>query len=274
MKITRNRFEHRGFSLSYLDSAPGDTQRPVVMLMHGFPDTAEMWQKQIEALHAAGYRCIAPDTLGCGESDMAPRIGDYHALKLAGDRVALLDHLGLEKAHVVGHDWGGMLAWFFAAYFPQRIGRLVLLSMGHPTAYQRAGLKQKLMGWYTLFFQLGGVSEWLLSREGRFSLRNVFASHPQMDEVIERLQAPGRLTAALRIYRAAVIPILIRKQPGISAPTLAVWSEGDRFLTESQLTGSQKYVDAEWHYERVSGGHWMSLEQPERINQLLLQHLD
>ena len=105
LQPVRAGFEHRGFTLSYLDSSPDDPHRPVVLLLHGFPDEASMWQPQMAALHAAGYRGVAPDTLGCGQSDMAPRVRDYHCVKIAGDHVALLNHLGIDKAHVVGHDW-------------------------------------------------------------------------------------------------------------------------------------------------------------------------
>lgn len=272
MELTRAQFEHRGFSQSYLDSAPGARDCPVVMLLHGFPDTAAMWQAQIDTLHAAGYRCIAPDTLGCGESEIAPRVRDYNAVRIAGDRAALLDHLGIDKAHIVGHDWGAVVAWFFAAYHPQRTNKLLVMSVGHPTAYGRAGFKQKLLGWYTIFFQFGGLAESLLSGEGLFSLRKVFATHPDMDEVMQRLREPGRMTAALRIYRAGLLPILIHKQPRVSAPTLGIWSDGDRFLTEEQMLESEKYLDGSWRYERLSGHHWISLLQPERVSQLILEH--
>ena len=272
--VARFSFEHRGFQLSYLDTAPGDSNRPVVLLMHGFPDTAEMWQAQMRALHDAGYRCIAADTLGCGESDMAPRVGDYNAIKIATDYDALLGHLGISQAHVAGHDWGAVIAWVFAAYFPARTKSLVVMSVGHPTAYARSGWAQKKLGWYTFFFQLGGVSEVLLSGEGRFSLRNVFRTHPHMDEVMQRLRAPGRMQAAVRIYRAAVKPLLLQKQPPVSAPTLGLWSVGDRFLTESQMLASEHYVENDWRYERLEGHHWMTLEQPEKVNALLLAHFE
>ncbi len=272
--FVRHQFSQRGFELSYLDSAPGDASRPVVLLLHGFPDTADMWASQIEALHAAGYRCLAPDMLGCGQSDMAPRARDYHARLIASDHAALLDHLGIQKAHVVGHDLGAVVAWFMAAYFPQRVGRMVVMSVGHPTAYGRAGLRQKLIGWYVLFFQIRGFAEWLLSGEGRFSLRFVFRTHPHMDAIMQRMRQKGRLTAAINFYRAALLPVLFQRQPNVSAPTLCLWSDGDLFLTESQVLASGKYLDGPWRYERLQGHHWMSLEQPERVTELILQHLE
>lgn len=268
----RGYFDSRGFRLSYLDSAPGEPDRPAVLLLHGFPDEAGMWSAQIDALHAAGYRCIAPDTIGCGESAIGAQLHDYSARLIIADALALLDRLGIAQAHVVGHDWGAVLAWYLAIYHPRRLLKLAVLSVGHPTAYGRAGLAQKIKGWYVLFFLLAGLSERLLAGNGRFSLRRVFASHPQMDAVMQRLSAPGRLTAALRIYRANFVDVLFRSHPAVQAPTLALWSEQDRFLTQAQMLASKSRVRGEWHYRRLRGHHWIPLQQPDVLNELLLEH--
>ena len=95
-----------------------------------------------------------------------------------------------------------------------------------------------------------------------------------MDEVLRRLREPGRMTAALRMYRAAIAPVLLKRQPQVTAPTLGLWSEGDRFVVEAQMKASAKFVDGAWRYQRLPGGHWMSLEQPERIGALILDHLE
>ncbi|MEL7450051.1 MAG: alpha/beta fold hydrolase [Pseudomonadota bacterium] len=270
-KTRRHRFTHRGLSLSYLDSGPRDAA--AVLLLHGFPDHAGMWTPQIEALNAAGYRCIAPDTVGCGESAIAPRLRDYNCVRIAGDHAALLDHLELQGVHVVGHDWGAVIGWLLAGHHPARVQSLTALSVGHPTAYARAGFKQKLLGWYTAFFMLGGIAERLLLSRGRFGLGRVFQSHPEPEEVMGRLRQPGRLRAALRIYRAAVIEIMLRRQPDVAAPVLGVWSDGDRFLVERQMTDSEKYCTGPWRYEPLQGHHWMSVQQPDRVNQLILDHI-
>lgn len=270
----RSFHSHRGLRLSYLDSAPDDAQRPAVVLLHGFPDEALMWERQIAALHAEGFRVLAPDTVGCGQSDMAARRSDYDAQTVAADFVALLDHLGIERAQFVGHDWGAVLAWYLAIYFPQRVRKLVVLSVGHPTSYGCAGWKQKLLGWYTVYFQLVGVAEWLLMRRGPLGLRYWLRSHPHIEPIMERMRAPGRLTAAIRLYRANLVSILFKTHPDVAAPTLGVWSEGDNFLTEEQMTASARRVRGSWQYQRLSGGHWMSIEQPARVNQILLEYLE
>lgn len=270
--MTRLGFSHRDLGLSYLDSAPGDLARPAVLLLHGFPDEATLWAGQIEALHAAGYRCIAPDTVGCGESDIAPRLRDYGALAIVGDHLALLDHLGIARVHVVGHDWGAVLAWLLAGHFPDRALSLAVLGVGHPTAYARSGLKQKLLAWYTYYFLLAGISDRLLQGDSALSLTRYF-QHPRKQQVLERLRRPGRMTAALRIYRANVATILLQRHPKPGAPTLGIWAEGDRFLVESQMTRSEQWVTGPWRYERFTGDHWTPIGEAARLNRALLRFL-
>jgi pimeloyl-ACP methyl ester carboxylesterase len=272
VSATRQGFVNRGLRLSYLDSAPGDTARPVVLLLHGFPDSAQMWVSQIEALHDAGYRCLAPDTVGCGQSQIAPRRSDYDVRTIIEDHRELLRHLGIGKCHVVGHDWGAVASWMLAGWHPDVVRRLVVLSVGHPTAYARSGLDQKRAGWYIGYFTMAGVAERLLPGEGPLSLRRVFGSHPDIEEVMRRLSEPGRLTAAMRIYRASLVTVLLRGQPRIKAPTLGIWSDRDVFLVESQMRASQRWVDGPWTFESIPGGHWIPLEQPEYLNRRLLEH--
>lgn len=272
--VSRNQFRNRGLICSYLDSSPDDSSRPVVLLIHGFPDTAEMWSSQINALHDAGYRCIAPDNMGCGESDIAPKLRDYHAKTIMRDHVALLDHLGIQQAHVVGHDWGAALAWLLAGWHPDRVESLVVLSVGHPMAFARAGVDQKLASWYMIYFCVAGLVERLFLGNGRFSFRRIGATHPNIDEVITRMSVPGRLTAALRIYRASTMPMMLGKHPRVTAPTLGIWSRGDVYLLEAQMRNSVRYIDGPWACEAIDGGHWIALEQPEYVNSRLVAHLN
>lgn len=267
----RTCFTNRGFKLSYLDTAPGDTQRPVMLFIHGFPDTAEMWLPQMEFMHAQGFRCIAADTLGCGESEMAPRLSDYNAAKIAADHVALLDELGIRQVALVGHDWGAVLAWLIAGHYPSRVRKLCVMSVGHPMAYARSGLDQKLRGWYILYFLFAGLSEKLLMGTGRLSLRHVFGSHPQLESVLSRVSAPGRLTAAVRIYRASLQTVLLKSQPRVKADVLGIHSRDDVFLVPSQMRDSGKWVDGQWVPEFIDGGHWIPLEQPDWVNARLRQ---
>lgn len=267
-------FEHRGYRLTYLDSAPADTTRPVALLLHGFPDESSMWLPQIQALHARGYRVIAPNTLGCGGSEIGRKLDDYLVTQIAADHAALLNHLGVNTAHVAGHDWGAAIAWVFAGQYPQLTQSLVVLSVGHPTVYGRSGLRQKLKGWYTFYFLMGRLSERLLLGSGALSLAKVFGSHPNMDEVIPRISQAGRLRAAVRLYRANAIAVLFKSFPKVAAPTLGIWSENDAFLVESQMQQSAQRVTGDWEYERWQGKHWIPIEQAEKLSQRLAGHFE
>ena len=147
-----------------------------------------------------------------------------------------------------------------------------MLGVGHPMAYAHAGLKQKLLAWYTYYFLLAGISDRLLQGDSALSLTRYF-QHPRKAQVLERLRRPGRMTAALRIYRANVATILLQRHPTVSAPTLGIWAEGDRFLVESQMTRSEDWVSGPWRYERFPGDHWTPIGEASHLNQALLTHL-
>jgi pimeloyl-ACP methyl ester carboxylesterase len=264
------RLQVNGIALNVVDIGEGEP----VLMVHGFPDTHAVWRKQIPALVEAGYRVIVPDTRGCGDSDVPANVVDYHVDRLVGDLVALLDVLGLEKVKLVAHDWGAVTGWRLVIAHPQRIDGYVALSVGHPSAYGRAGLEQKLRGYYILLFQLRGFAEWLL----RVADWSVFRWCIGYTEEVPRWKAtlarPGRLTAALNYYRANVSMILPREYPHARVPVTAVYSDGDRFLTEGQMTASACYCDGSFEYIRVAGAnHWLQLHAPEKVTPLILEAL-
>lgn len=271
--MTRTHFVRDGLRLAYQDSAPNEPRRPVVLLLHGFPDTADLWGAQLRFLHDRGYRVIAPDTRGHGGSDVARRTGDYHWSEVIADWLALLDHLGVDQVDLVGHDWGAAFAWLLAGRHPARVRRLVVLSVGHPTAYARAGVMQKLRGWYILYFMLAPITEWLLRLPFFPGFPSVFRSHPDPAEVRARMAAPGRWKAALRVYRANLLSILIGRHPKVRAPTLGIHSRGDAYLGARQMQRSEAWVHGRFRYVSVGGGHWLPLEQPDQVNALILEHL-
>src|SRR5215471_10113008 len=136
--------------------------RPV-LLLHGFPDTGRLWSKQIEPLVGAGFRLIVPDQRGYGQSDKPAEVDAYNLLLLAADPVAILDQLGVERVHVVGHDWGAAIGWVMASFAPERVERLAVLSVGHPSSFASAGFEQREKSWYMLLFQFEGIAEQWLS---------------------------------------------------------------------------------------------------------------
>jgi pimeloyl-ACP methyl ester carboxylesterase len=259
-----------------IEVADGGTGTPV-LLLHGFPDSGRMWRNQVSALQDAGFRTIVPDLRGFGESDAPDDPGAYAMPLLASDVLAVLDHLGVARAHVVGHDWGAALAWAIASLAPDRVDHLVALSVGNPQAFSRAGMDQRERSWYMLLFQFAGIAEQWLSMDGWVNFR-AWCDHPDHDEVVARLERPGRLTASLNWYRANVPPEGLvgppLELPPVAAPTMGVWSSGDRHLLEQQMEGSARYVTGTWRYERLDGpGHWLTLEAPAELNRLLLDFL-
>lgn len=269
------RIESAGVSLNVEITGP-DEGRPVVLL-HGFPDSGRLWAEQVRALSRAGFRVIVPDQRGYGQSDQPADVDAYNIVLLAADVVGILDHIGVEKASVVGHDWGAAVAWTTASLAPARVDHLVALSVGHPLAFGAAGLEQREKSWYMLLFQFEGIAEQWLSADNWANFRS-WGRHPDADAVIAELEKNGSLTPGLNWYRANVHPrTLVEPPPAlppVTVPTLGVWSSGDFALTEAQMTGSYKFVDAEWRYHRLEGpGHWMQLEAASEVNELLLDFL-
>jgi pimeloyl-ACP methyl ester carboxylesterase len=254
-----------------------DGDGPAVVLLHGFPDSHSLWAHQVGALVSAGYRVVVPDLRGFGESSKPAEVERYGVLDLVGDVLGILDSLDVQRAHVVGHDWGAVLAWAMAAFVPDRVDHLAALSVGHPSAFGDAGLVQRQKSWYMLLFQFEGIAEQWLSADDFANMR-AWSQHPDMDQVAVDLARPGALTAALNWYRANVHPRTWIEPPlvfpQITAPTMGVWSSGDFALDESGMTGSQRYVDGSWRYERIEGaGHWMQLEAPDQVSALLVDFL-
>jgi len=255
----------------------GDPRNEAVLLLHGFPDTADLWRHQVDPLVEAGYRVLVPDMRGYGRSSKPDAISNYTIAELVGDVVAILDAAGVSRVHLVGHDWGANVAWATATFFPDRIASLAAFSVGHPTAFASAGAAQQVKIWYTLLFQFEGVAEeWLTKNDGE-NFRGWFG-HPEADRVLSHLDRDGSLRTGIHWYRAnlkpaqwnAPAPVL----PNVKARTLGVWSTLDHALTETQMVDSANYVDGAFTYKRVEGaGHWLPVERPREVTELLLAHL-
>jgi pimeloyl-ACP methyl ester carboxylesterase len=160
---------------------------------------------------------------------------------------------------------------------PERVDQMAALSVSHLTSFANAGFEQLEKSWYMLLFQFQGIAEQWLSKDGWANFR-AWARHPDADAVIEELETTGALTPALNWYRANLPPERFvapaPELPSVQAPTLGVWSSGDAYLTEAQMTGSEKYVSESFRYVRIDdAGHWMQLEEPDEVNSLLLDFL-
>jgi len=186
---------------------------PLVLLLHGFPETSRAWRKQIPAL-AKRFKIVTPDLRGYGGSEKPKGIAAYRTSVLAEDIVALIRTFGVERAHVVGHDWGGGVAWTLATLHPEALDRLVVLNCPHPAVMQRAlrsSWAQIRRSWYIFAFQIPWLPEWAFSRNGGKALKDVLrrSSGPgtfteaDLDEYARAFSAPGAATAAMNYYRAA-----------------------------------------------------------------------
>ena len=267
--------------LHYVEAGEG----PLVVLLHGFPEFWFSWRFQIPALAAAGFRVVAPDMRGYNLSDKPEGVESYTLDRLARDVERLIGALGEERAVVVGHDWGGMVAWAAAMLHPERVERLAILNVPHPGRLPRALRipRQYLKSSYAFFFQLPWLPEKAL-RAGDFALlRTVFRNEPvrpgtfgedDIDRYVGALSRPGALTATINYYRA-----LVRRAPAgtlrrrIGAPVMVIWGERDLFLVPELARPDPAFVpDA--RVERLpDAGHWIQQDRPERVNELLLDFL-
>jgi pimeloyl-ACP methyl ester carboxylesterase len=255
---------------------------PLVLLLHGFPETSHAWRKQIPAL-AGRFRVVAPDLRGFGRSEKPAGIAAYRATIVADDVAGLVRAFDAERAQVVGHDWGGGIAWYLAAERPAVVDRLVVLNSPHPAVMSRAlrtSWRQIRRSWYFFAFQVPWFPEWSLVRDGARPLRDTLRrtakpgtfSEADLDEYARAFSAPGAATAAINYYRAAIRSPLPRGK--ISAPTLLIWAEDDFALGVELTRGMDGLFSAEPQVTYVPGtSHWVMEEQPALVNRLLLEFL-
>jgi pimeloyl-ACP methyl ester carboxylesterase len=263
-----------GVDVFYRDEGEGDP----VLLLHGFPDTGDLWHHQVRQLTANGFRAIVPDLRGFGRSGKPPGVAAYRVQAVINDMWGLLRHLGLSRVHVVGHDWGAELAWVMAAISPRRVDHLAVLSAGHPAEFVRPSIHQREQAWYMLLYQFEGVAEELLTRDNWQLFTEMLRSQGDIEAHRPHLTEPGALTPALNWYRANVGPRFELagppRLPTIAAPTLGLWSTDDRSLTEEAMLHSGRHVSGPWVYERVIGAnHWIPLDAPDTVSDLLLGFL-
>ena len=271
------RIDVNGVGIEVDDQGAGEGNGETVLLIHGWPDTHALWDQQVAALRGAGYRTIAPDVRGFGASDKPEGVEHYAIPFLFTDLAGVLDHLGVDRVHVVGHDWGAAIAWVFAILAPDRVQSVTALSVGHPASFSSSGMPQREKSWYMLLFQFAGVAEQWLMQNDWANFRE-WSRHPAADEVAARLANPADLTATLNLYRANVPPEALIGEPfaapPITVPVMGVWSDRDFALTEAQMRDSAQHVTGPWRFETITGvDHWMTLEAPDRVNALLLDFL-
>lgn len=278
--------EANGIRFHYVTAGDG----PLVVLLHGFPQFWYAWRHQIPAL-AGHFKVVAPDLRGYGDTDKPPRVSDYRTGVLAADVAALVKALGHEKAYVVGHDWGGGVAWMTALQHPQVVDRLAVLNCPHPVVFGKAlrsNLRQLGRSWYMFFFQLPVVPELVfqLSPQGMvermfrgMAVRKETFDDEDLRQFRQALAKPGALTAAINYYRAtfrnfSAMRDLERQPKRINAPTLLIWAENDVALGKELTYGMEPLFSGPFRIHYVSNcSHWVNEEQPELVNRLLIDFL-
>ncbi len=266
--------EVRGLTFPYRSSGPPDGRE--VLLLHGFPESSLEWAAQLQALDEAGCHAVAPDQRGYAPGNQPADVGAYAMDELVADAIGMLDALGWERADLVGHDWGGSVAWHVAGRHPERVRSLTAVSTPHPRAFTAAidsGGEQVAKSAYFATFREPGTGEDALLAGDCAALREVLEGLPEAERYIERMRDRRTLTSTLNWYRA------MRRRDSeragtIGVPTLYVWGDSDPSFAREAAEATAGYVAAPYTFVPLAGaGHWIPETRAEELNQLLLAHL-
>jgi len=270
-------FRRDGLTFDVRDSGPPDGD--AVVLLHGFPQDSTAWNDVTLALNAHGLRTLAPDQRGYSPMARPRGRSHYRLRETVDDVLALLDSAGVDRVHLAGHDWGGIVAWALGAWHPDRLRTLTVLSVPHPGGFLRAlgTSAQPLQSAYVGFFQLPLVPEAALLAAGGAVLRRALV-HSRLparfaDHYVARMREPGALSSALGWYRA--LPWSSPDPVGtVRVPTLHLWSTDDPTLNRTGIEASERFCDAPYRLEVLDGlPHWIPEVAPDRVAKLMVDHV-
>ena len=261
--------------------AAGPHDGPVVVLLHGFPEFSYVWRRQIEPLAAAGFRVIVPDQRGYNLSSKPSSVAAYALPELVSDVIAIADQLGREKIFLAGHDWGAAVAWSTALLHPQRIAKLAVLNVPHPSVMRKflsTRPRQLLRSWYMFFFQLPWLPEAVFSafnfRIGSRALLRSSRPGTFSEEDLAQYRAawsqPGALTAIINWYRALFRARVEFPDKIVRVPTRLLWGERDAFLLSEMARESLRYCTNAELFTFANATHWLQHEEPARVSELLI----
>ncbi len=267
----------------------GSETGPSVVLLHGFPEFHYGWRKQIPALVNAGFRVIVPDQRGYNLSDKPKGISAYDVDILAKDIIGLLDHFGIEKTFLVGHDWGAVVAWTLALNHPERFKKLAILNVPHPDVMTRFILEnaeQRKRSWYVFFFQIPFFVEWVLRRNNFRNMARMLVGSGRKstfsaDDLLEYKKAwsqTGALTGMVNWYRAVFWRSLKyafqqNKIPmrQVQVPTLMLWGKRDVALSHEMVNPSIALCDQGEAVLFEKATHWVQHDEADEVNRRLIQ---
>jgi pimeloyl-ACP methyl ester carboxylesterase len=273
-------FKNGDVSLHAVAAGPHDG--PVVVLLHGFPEFWYGWRHQIEPLAAAGFRAIVPDQRGYNLSSKPSGVAAYALTELVSDVIAIADQLGQDRIFLAGHDWGAAVGWSTALLHPQRIAKLVVLNVPHPSVMRKflsTRPRQLLRSWYMFFFQLPWLPEAVFSafdfRLGSRALLHSSRPATFSAEDLARYRTawsqPGALTAMINWYRAAFRTRVKFQDKAVHVPTRILWGERDAFLLADMARESLGYCTNAELVAFANATHWLQHEEPARVSELLIE---
>lgn len=269
--------------LRFTVDVAGEAGAPLVLLLHGFPQTRYTWRHQLPALARAGYRAVAPDQRGYSPGARPSGVASYGVDPLLADALALADVCGARRFHLVGHDWGGQLAWLLAAHHPERVRTLTMLSRPHPAAFARAlasDPQQSERSKHHRAFQDPNTAA-LLTEDGARRLRRMLRDHgvpdPDAQAYVAPLSTHDAIDAALNWYRASfrgTSGLALAETPAVAAPTLFVWGDADRTVGRPAAEATRDFVRGPYRFVVAPGaGHFLTDQVPELVTRELLAHL-
>jgi pimeloyl-ACP methyl ester carboxylesterase len=266
-----------GFVFDALAAGPGNG--PLILLLHGFPQFADSWTTLMPQLAAAGYRVVAVNQRGYSKGARPPQVSDYVLANLVADVAGFADAVHAPRFHLVGHDWGGAVAWGVAAAHPERLYSLTVLSTPHLDAFSAAlGTdpdQQKRSGYFQLFRAPNHAAETALLADDAKALRGAYVGKvpaAEVDRNVRRFSEDGTLTAALNWYRASSLGG--RPLGSITVPTTYIWGDQDQALGEVAALATAKYVSGPYRFERLNGkSHWLLEECPDELAPLILSRV-
>ncbi|XP_076133429.1 epoxide hydrolase 4 [Alosa pseudoharengus] len=276
------RIKESGLRFHYV--AAGERGRPLMLLLHGFPEFWFSWRYQLREFKSE-FRVVAVDMRGYGESDQPLSTDSYRLDYLVTDVKDIVEYLGYNRCFLVGHDWGGTVAWLFAIHYPEMVVKLIVLNSPHPSVLQDYALRhpsQLLKSSHFFFFQLPRFPELMLSINDFKALKSLFTSRntgigrkgrwlttEDLETYLYNFSQPGALTGALNYFRS-IFNYLPLSHNDVRAPVLLLWGERDAFMEQEMAEACRIYIRNHFRLNIISGAsHWLQQDQPDIVNTLI-----